>query len=276
MTVVLSEPLAGTGLAGPGVSVEPAEVRFFNLAPGRVRVEVTVRNAGPSRSEPTVAVLSSAPLGAFVPWAPLSALPVPALGPGASTVLTEEVSYEAPAALGSPDRVPPRALLTALGAGEPAPRRASGLAPDIFQLVARGGVHWAGNLNVFVSGAELERHGGVAIRAHPGRTNAAMFVVGSGHPDRYAFELHGDAVAWDPRLIDATPCSGMREALAEGGELEPGVWYAMRQGLVFLAFEPRDETGALEVHVRQESTGRVTKVEFGFDPRAAGAGCYTL
>ena len=94
------------------------DIVFFDAAPGRVRIEVTVWNRGAGPSAPTAATLMAAPLGAFVPWQPLLTLPVPAIEPGGSAVLRAEAARRTPRPLGPPDRVPPRRLLTALAAGD--------------------------------------------------------------------------------------------------------------------------------------------------------------
>src|SRR5438067_2103865 len=78
------------------------------------------------------------------------------------------------------------------------------MTPGTSRLTAGwGGVHWAGNLNVFVGGRDVERHMAQALRVYPGRVNLAMFVVGSGAADEYRFELNGDGTAWNARLFNA-------------------------------------------------------------------------
>jgi hypothetical protein len=274
MSVALFDPVAAPP-AQPELSVERTDITFSNVAPDRLAVEVAVRNLGRARSRPTVALIRSAPLGAFVPWRPLTAVAVPALEPGAETTVRAEVPVPAPVALGTPGRVPPRRLLTALAAGDPRPR-AGGLAPDLFRLLGRGGVHWAGNLNVFIGGKDVERHLAQALRVYPGRTNLALFMVGSGRPDGYAFHVGGDAAGWNPRLLDMTGARSLSLEGRPGDGIPDGEWVELSHGILMLALEPpADATeGRVEVCVRQRSTDREAVVEFSLDARAAGPGCY--
>src|SRR5690349_9656891 len=100
-----------------GLRVEREDISFSTARPGVLLAEVTVRNDGPHRTGPAPALLQSAPLGAFVPWQPLAVFTIPPLDPGESTVLRGEYRYETPRALGTPDRLPPDRVLTALGLG---------------------------------------------------------------------------------------------------------------------------------------------------------------
>src|SRR5437763_13948023 len=146
--------------AWQGLRVEREDISFVTVRPGVLLVEVTVHNDCPDTTPPTAAILQSAPLGAFVPWKPLALVTVPSLGPGESTVVREEIRFETPQALGTPDKLPPDRVLTALGLGEPDRNRnvpqAPSLAQDLFALVGQGGVHWAGNLNLFFPGQDVE------------------------------------------------------------------------------------------------------------------------
>lgn len=80
---------------GADLLVEREDIRFYNIAPDRLRIEVTVHNRGSaaSRSEPML--LEAAPLGAFVPWRPLQRLQVPAIAAGESRVVSTEVELAA-------------------------------------------------------------------------------------------------------------------------------------------------------------------------------------
>jgi hypothetical protein len=267
------------------LQVEREDISFVTLRPGVLLAEVTVRNTGPERTEPTPAVLQSAPLGVFVPWQPLALLTIPSLAPGESTVLRGEYRYETPQALGTPDKLPPDRVLTALGLGEPdsgVPRGPT-VATDLLALLGQGGVHWAGNLNLFFPGKDVERHAAAALRVEPGRTNLAMFVVGGHKPDEYQFRLSGDAVAWNARLFDTV----LAQPIADGvnsAELKEGIWHTPGSahtpgcGLILLAVQPPvgATTGSVNVHVRQRSTDREAVIEFTMDSRAAGPGCYKL
>ena len=140
-------------------------------------------------------------------------------------------------------------------------------APDGWSIPER--IYWAGNLNVFVGDVEVERHMALQLRVLPGRTTGATFFVGDG-PDEYAFDLAGD-VEWPAELMCGRALRGRRVQL--------GTWFAVRdRTLLQLLITPPEgcEAGHLDVHVRQRSTGREAVVEFGFDPRAVGRGCYKL
>ena len=205
---------------------------------------------------------------------------VPALEPGESIVVASEYEYDTPQTLGSIDKVPPERVLTALGSEEPGRRRRrqsrpSGNpapAPDLLSMLGMGGMYWAGNLNVFFPGADVERHAAQALRIYPGRVNLAAFMVGC-LSDRYLFNLTGNSVEWKARLHDS--CIGLPiVAGAASKELALDRWVKPLSGLVTLAVEPppEAETGAVNVHIRQESTGREAVVEFTMDSRAARAG----
>jgi hypothetical protein len=281
-----------------GSAVLPTGLTFANVTPTRVRVEIAVSNAGDAPSGPTTLPLSAAPLGAFVPWRPLASLAVPALAPGETRVLRWDATRPAAKPLGPPDRVPPRALLTALGMGDDPPlagraallrrRRLTGGGPqtlasralpaDPLDLLGRPNVHWAGNLNVFVGGRDVERHLAQALRVYPGRTNLACFVVGSG-PDAYRFRLEGEGAGWDASLHDLTASGSLLPDRSGEGADPPGEWVEVdRQRLMILALRPPKGcgTGSVEVRVEQRSTGREAVVEFSLDPAAAGPGCYVV
>jgi hypothetical protein len=262
-----------------GLEVEREGIVFRTVRPGFVLVEVTFRNAGPHRTGPTLGILRTAPLGAFVPWQPVNVVQVPSLEPGESVTVTGEYRYATPQPLGSIDRIPPERVLTALGLGEPDrdPRPATPvLAADMLQMLQQGGVHWAGNLNLFFPGADVERHVAQALRVYPGRVNLAMFIVGD-TADVYQFRLTGDADAWNARLFDARFGRPIVEGLRTP-EVPEDEWHQPASGLVLLSVEPppEAEAGAVNVHVVQRSSGREAVVEFTMDSRAAGPGCYKL
>jgi hypothetical protein len=283
-TLTAGLPGAVSALANAGLCVQRTAIQFEDVAPGLVAVRVTVANLGHQPTSPTFAVLSAAPLGAFVPWKPLTALPVPVLGPGESVTLHTEVGRPAPAALGWPEQVTPEQLLEALE-GPPAAPLQPGLTQqpllpaDPADLLGRSNAYWAGNLNVFVGQQAVERHMARALRIYPGRLNLAMFVVGDRRPDAYRFRLFGTGDNWGATLGDAS--CGTPRGLFRGGHvpIEPDRWIeSAGQRLVMLALRPpRDrETGCVEVHVTQRSTARQAVVEFTFDARADGPGCYVV
>jgi hypothetical protein len=275
------------------------DIRFRDVAAGQVVIEVTVHNLGSQRSRPTFARIEAAPLGAFVPWRPLMRLAVPAIEPGDSTVLRAHVKRATPEPLGAPDRVPPRRLLTAVGADDQQPRQTVGLQGwlrslsrtrrpsdaeaelpfDLFDLMARKQTHFAGNLNVFVGQRPVERHLAQALRIYPGRTNIAMFMVGSSKPDAYAFRVAGYGNGWDVALFDASGASSLFLGIKDGSIVKPGTWLdAPSMRMMILGLCPPEWCGRenVEVHVCQRSSGKEAIVEFSFDPAAAGPGCYVV
>jgi hypothetical protein len=286
------------------LQVDREDISFHDLPGDRVRIQVVVRHAGSHPSRPTAMRLESAPLGAFVPWRPLAQLLVPALEPGESRELSAEAVRSRPTPLGDFDRVPPKRVLTALGAeDEPAPRSDNGpagllnllgrartpgrsgrdlsrnpvLAPDLNDLVNRGQPYWAGNINVFVGAQPVERHLARALRIYPGRNNLAMFVVGGfRRSDAYAFELAGLEPEWKAVLYNM---SNRTSLIVNRGDTPIGEreWVESSGGrLIMLSVQPPIDctAGKLEVHVTRRSTRKTAIVEFDLDPAAQGSGCY--
>ncbi len=280
--------------------VQRNDIRFRNVAPGRVHISVHVTNVGEAPSEPTMMCLQAAPLGAFVPWNDLTSLTVPSIEPGDCIELGTEVDAPRAKALGEFSRVPPRALLTALGSeDEPLPqskpvrgrgqvygrahRGGSGnetqatLPADPFDLLSRPNLHWAGNINILIGRHAVERHLAQALRIYPGLTNLAAFIVGD-KSDDYQFELSGTGASWDVVLSNCTNLSSLRDARDCSQPIQCSKWIRLSKlQVIMLAIGPPDGCGAgsVNVHVRQRSTNREAIVEFSLDPAAAGPGCYT-
>jgi hypothetical protein len=262
------------------IILDREDIAFTTPRPGVLSVAVTVRNSGPGLTRPIPALFRSAPLGAFVPWEPLDTLVVPPLAPGRSIVLRGEYALPRPVALGGADRIPPGRALVALGLGEPdRPNRPKPHSPaaDVMGLFGLGGLHWAGNINLFFPGADVERHTALALRVYPGRTNMAMFVVGTGGADRYQLELSGTGTAWNPKLFDTLPNMPVASGVTTG-PLAERRWHRFDTPMLVLTVDPpaKAREGAVNVHVRQESSGREAVVEFTLDAAAAGPGCYKL
>jgi hypothetical protein len=292
-TATLRPPAADSALASTAsLLVERTGITFADVGPGRVGVEIAVRNDGELPSPPTAAVLTAAPLGAFVAWRPLALVPAPALAPGESAVLRAEARRPAVAPLGPPDRVPPRRLLTALGAEDERPARSAppaqprraqwalfnGLPPDVMGLIGQQGVHWAGNLNVFIGGRAVERHVARALRVYPGLVNLALFIVGAGR-DAYRFHAVGHGEDWKPTLHDATDGKTLALDVRRDRPVAEDRWVeADGPRVMVLALRPPKDAGAgaVAVHVTQRSTDQEAVVEFSLDPAAAGPGCYTV
>jgi hypothetical protein len=255
-----------------------------------VRIFVKVANVGGRTSAPDRAVIQAAPLGAFVPWQPLAALPVPALEPGESTVLQTSAERVIPRPLGDLGRISPTALLTALGLADDEPGGRQSRARDAsprprslptspFDLLSGPGTYWAGNLNVFIGRQAVERHQAKALRILPRTTNVAMFCVGDRSTDSYRFTLAGLRTGWAATLLDPISPHALVRGLREARVIEPGTWVPLqRLSMVFLALRPPADCSEaeIEVHVTQFSTQKTAVVEFSFDPRASGPGCYVV
>ena len=97
------------------VEVEREGIRFSNVAPDRVRIEVVVHNRGTVRSQAQPMVVQSAPLGAFLPWRPLGRLMVPPVEPGSWVQLQLDVDRTPSAPLGEFSRVPPGTIADGIG-----------------------------------------------------------------------------------------------------------------------------------------------------------------
>jgi hypothetical protein len=268
------------------LTVRRSDIEFIDVEPGWVEIWITVRNTGSIPSGWTPAIVHSAPLGAFVAWQPRAILRVPPLQPGESAALRTRAARPMPKPLGPPDRLPPAALLTALGFDDrrrggasrgPAVQQQQVLPPSPLDLLTGPGTYWAGNLNVFVRRQAVERHAAMSLRILAGRTNVAMFVVGD--RDSYRFDLVGIGSEWNAQILDAMSAATISRGFHDGTPIELGTWTPVRgPSLLFLVVQPPAgcREGGLEVHVTQQSTGKTAVVEFSFDPRAAGPGCYVV
>ncbi len=272
MTTVLSRrPLADHPLFSPTSSLDrllrPADIRFSGGLDGAVRIEITFRNTTDAPSPTMMARIEAAPLGAFVRGVPIASIRVPRLHPGESWVFTRRVPYTPPTAN--------QGGRASIGANRVT---AAGLPADPLHELGCGGVHWAGNINVFVGEQVVERHVAMALRAYPGIVNLVKFFVGSG-PDSYRFELSGDGTAWEPGIFVAN--SAMQDDPDDTTLLEvgPGSWIdVLQRTRARMIFTPPAgcREGSLDVVVTQRSSGRTARVEFSFAHDAEGPGCYTL
>ena len=299
MSAILCAPSYAGGAAA--LELDRHDISFRSPKPSLLAIDVTLANRG---TEPTAATLvrfESAPLGAFVDWRPLAEVYVPAVAPNARHTVFFDVIRPRTRSLGDPAKIPPARLLTALGMGEPEPShdrqllrspqagssqstmwfQMAPLSPDVFQLLGRSNPHWAGNLNVFVAGQAVERHLAPALRIYPGRTNMALFVVGSGR-DGYAFELHAGGPGWQCSLYNLQAnlrAASLLESANDAYLVEEGKWIEIaNQTFMLLAIRPpaRSSAGNVEVRVTQRSSGRTAVVEFDLDPSAAGPGCFVV
>ena len=308
MTLLQQEPRIG---AQPDVArsrasalhVERRDIVFYNVSRQRVRIGVTVRNQGGTPSAPTIMKLQAAPLGVFLPWSDLETLVVPSIPAGGAIEVATEVAMPRTVPLGEFSDVPPRRLLTAIGAHDEGPRREDArrgdmlnslasilggavgprtptgpLPADPLALLGRPNVHWAGNINVMLGTQAVERHAARSLRVYPGRTNLAIFVLGD-RDDEYQFNLSGSGAAWDACLYDFTARSLMGDERSSNDGIPQSRWLKMnRPSLILFAVNPPAECqkGDIDVHVRQRSTAREAVVEFSLDPNASGPGCYAV
>ncbi len=286
------------------LDVQREDLRFFNVTPDRVRIEITVRNPGEARSEPAPLHVQSAPLGAFLPWRLLTSLTVPAIQPGAEVQLQTEVSWPRIRPRGESSQDPPQNVLTATesdDSADPRPdplllerdlRRRSTkrrmsisdkgalglLAPDVVECFGHRNPHWAGNINVFIGECSVERHMAQALRVYPGRTNTAWFFVGTGQ-DAYMFSLEGSSLAQYSSLAHHRYHLCLPQGDAETDVVPEGQWIEAGGRLAMTLVMKLPETcheGSLMVHVAQRSSGKNATVEFSLDADAAGPGCFTL
>ena len=286
--------------------VDRKDITFHDLNGKSVMIRVKIRNEGERPSEPTIMRLESAPLGAFATRQPLARLAVPPLVPGEHRELFTEVPRFRPRALGSFDRVPPKTLLTAVSAPsdgpspQPAARmggmlalfqrreaarpenrsaasRPNSLAPDLWDLLGREQPHWAGNIHVFFGRKAVERHFAKSLRIYAGRPNMAVFVVGDGTPDAYAFEISGLAPGWQAGLHDMTEAKSLAIGPSDTPISEKR--WVENTGSMMLMLMVRPpvvcEDGNIDVHVTRRSSQETAVVEFNLDPTAPGPGCYT-
>jgi hypothetical protein len=295
---------------GSRLWLDRGDIRFRDVAPGVVRLSVTIRNTGDRASEAASVAVEAALLGAFVPWSPLGVLSVPSIVPGGEAEVSLDAARPAARSLGPPDRVTPRRLLTALGAGDegrgplpdvaPATRfgrqmlrmiaamagatrpgadvALAGLPVDLFDAIGSPNPHWAGNFNVFVHERPVERHLAQAVRIYPGRANYGLFMVGS-RPDAYRIDLSGSGARWDTVVLAPHADRPLALAVREGRRVDDRGWFESGHGSVLvLAMRPPAGCtgGEVNVHVERRSTGECAIVEFSLDPDAAGAGCYVV
>jgi hypothetical protein len=284
--------------------VDRTDISFHNTAADRVQIGVTVHNRSSEWSPPTTMLLQSAVLGAFVPWRPLTSLDVPEIEPGGQVHLTTQAHCVRPTVLGCVEDLTSQRVIDALAQAElreqirqieqrslarrhdrrqdrvwpeATMREAPRLSIDLLDVLGRPNVYWAGNLNVFIGAHAVERHCAQALRIYPGRTNWAMFLVGSG-TDAYAFDVTGAESDWELALH--TGCPGpLVSALNPAHRIVPNRWIAGREvRFVQFVVHPPDGCGQGEVavHVTQQSTGAEALVEFSLDPQAAGPGCFVM
>lgn len=281
--------------------VQREDIRFGNLRPGVVWLEVEVHNCGERASQEAPMEVRVAPFGAFVASRPLEVLVVPSIPPGSSTVVRTTFQEDWDGELAPVDAVDRSTGVAAAnrhralareharkGASEGAGERHSAVestlaalrqrvldsvvgirsVTDMLRRLVRApagqSICWAGNFDVHIGSAEAERHVMRAVRLEAGELNIAMFVVGERAED-FVFDLQGGAASWQASLV-----MGLQELpLGRPQALLP-------RSMVFLKVTPPAGTteGLLAVGVTRQATGKRALVEFGFGLDTIPPGCF--
>lgn len=275
------------------LSVPRTGIRFHNLTPERVQIEIAVENRGSERSAPTELRLEAAPFGAFVRWQPLATLDVPPIRAGGSVILRTTAEQPRPQPVTSSSGLLPPSLPSASAAGmDPraigarawtlilgsltrTPFAPGKLPPSVLDLLDGARPHWAGNLNVWIGKQAVERHAAPRLRIFPGRANLSIFCLGH-EPDGYAFSVQGLGEDWRCELLDLL--SGRAVEWEREPWSEPQ-WLSTQntRPILFVVRPPLGcARGNTAVHVTQRSSGKSALVEFDLDPGAQGTGCYSV
>ncbi|MFP6899423.1 MAG: hypothetical protein VCA36_00680 [Opitutales bacterium] len=320
MSAVL-EPMARSGSAsvnekvedcGTNLCVEREDIQFYNVAPDRLRIEVTVRNMGYAHSEPETMQLQFAAFGAFVPWTPLQKLQVPQIKAGESKLVSTNAWIRPDGALvaldgstQSADRTLParpwlyrftKNLLDNSGNKSgwnalnlpaslyPSSNQRQNRTPWDMRLHQGRSVHWVGNINVLIGNVDVERHTARAFRIYPGLSNRSVFFLGDKVGESYSFQMSGDGAEWPTKLIriENMGFGFMNFSLGgdyPGKQILPNDWKRVDPiGLIGVDIRPPEyvKEGGLGIHVCRKSDNRTAVVEFDFSETALGSGCYTV
>jgi len=162
-------------------------------------------------------------------------------------------------------------------------------AMDPSRAAGRLNRHWAGNINVHLSGRAVERHQGRDLRCYPGYSNWALFNLGSRKGEEYRITFEGCGADWDPRVFHLPNAPGEDEAMDEmmrmssehlGEGVASGGTVVTPTGSAWMTAAvspPRDVTvGKLDIGILELSSGRETTVEFKLNANAPGRGLYTF
>ena len=225
--------------SGTDLCVERKGINFYNVAPDRLRIEVTVNNRGYTASGPEAMQLQFAAFGAFVPWTPLQVLQVPPIGAGESRLVGTEAMIRPDGTLVAidgdqqeegrnlPAAVQRNLLLQSLlrddkfksmtaserialmgGAdwnlqnarSEVANQRKDMQVPQLDLHQGRS-VHWVGNVKILIGTTDVERHVAQAYRVYPGKANRSVFYLGYKAGESYRFHMAGTGAEWPTKLI---------------------------------------------------------------------------
>ena len=245
----------------PALQYERTDIRFRLDRQDTLDVAVRLTNPSLERSEAGWAFVEFAPFGAFLPWTPVGEIRIPSLQPGEVRTISALMPLPALGGAGEPPWLPPTAFLPS--ESSPPSRRRS----HWEELWRDGSERFllAGNVNVHIGRSSVERHLSGPLRLYPGQCNVVCFHIGSGR-DAYRMEFGGEGAAWDPDVFNMPDFVASR-------------WYeGSLLSFVLLKLTPPAtcQSGTLEVHVEQRSTGQVAVVEFTLDAGALESGCYTV
>ena len=282
---------------GTDLCVEREDIQFYNVAPDRLRIEVTVHNRGYVASQPKLMLLEAAPLGAFVTWKPLQRLQVPVIAAGESQRVSTEVNLAAEDSPGEnrtreDEAVAIRrfnqAISDVAGATQQLISARNLSAMDPSRTANRANKHWAGNINVLLDNKAVERHQAHGLRVHPGIENWALFNLGSRKGEEYIFTFDNTGAEWATKLFHLPNVRDEHMAVHEvqkgfehlGQGIESGGLIVTSTGFTWMAAmvsPPEDSTeGKLNIDIRELSSGRNAIVEFQMMANAQGRGLYTF
>ena len=182
---ILPPTVGHTQRASAELHVEPDWIEFFEVAPGRVRIEVTVHNKGGAPSRPQQLKLHAAPIGAHLGWQPLAQLRLPAVLPRRTLTVATEVYRAQPSQSSLPlqvlrgaahmarrlDRIPNLGLLWKRACNESVTTElwARSLPLDPFERLGRKSPNWAGGIRMGVGAGWLFEEIELMGRAVPAR-----------------------------------------------------------------------------------------------------------
>ena len=260
--------------------VESDWIEFFEVAPGRVRIEVAVHNKGAAPSKPQQLLLHAAPIGAHLRWQALTPLRLPAILPRRTLTVATEVFRAQPSSSSLPlqilrgaahmarrlDRIPNLELLWQRACNESTTTElwARSLPLDPFELLGQKCPNWAGAIRIAISSeTTTSRCRAQALRFAPGKTNMVLLSVGT-RPDEYTFQVHGKAQLWSPKLLIPGE-DGPRERARLAGSSP-----------VLLAIDPPSSArkADLRIDVKRLSDRRTETIELDLDSQVPGPGCF--
>jgi hypothetical protein len=290
MTSLTLTPHLTTTPCRATLDVQREDIRFGNIKPGLVWLEVEVHNRGTRASMVAPMEVRVAPFGAFVTSKTLDALVVPSIPAGSSTIVRTLYQDDGNGNLSRTGAAGRRGALeldrlrrqqgrqSALQSStsvrslrETVKLLLQQLEPDsgvtgielVDEVLSRT-ARFAGNFDVHIGGAEAERHISSAIQLVPGKRNVAMFIVGE-RSESFVFDLQGEAAGWEAGLFRAMGglCLGTPQLLH-------------RRTPIFISVTPPAGTtkGLLAVGVTREETGQRALVEFGFGVDTIPPGCF--